>query len=87
MKWPKSNHMTCINGLGSSVVDYVISDILVSNQITIVNLLNDHEPDSNHKPLTLTLNFSMDRSAIEENYDNKRNFHFEKSKVLFQGVL
>jgi hypothetical protein len=31
--------------------------------------------------LTLTLNFSMHRSTIEENFDNQRNFHFEKSKV------
>jgi hypothetical protein len=59
MKWPNSNQMTCIHGLGSSVVDYVIFDIYVSNQITTFNLLNDHEPDYDHKPLTLTLNFSM----------------------------
>jgi hypothetical protein len=81
MKWPNSNHMTCIHGLGSSVVDYVISNILVSNQIATFDLLNDHEPDSNHKPLTLTVNFSMHRSAIEENSDNQRNFLFDKSKV------
>jgi hypothetical protein len=31
MKWPNSNQMTCIHGLGSSVVDYVIYYILVSN--------------------------------------------------------
>jgi hypothetical protein len=73
--------MTCIHGLGSSVVYYVISDILVSNQITTFDLLNDHEPDSDHKPLTLTLKFSMYRSTIEENSDNQRNFHFDKSKV------
>jgi len=81
MKWPNSNQMTCIHGLGSSVVDYVISDIPVSNQITTFDLLNDHEPDSDHKPLTLTLKFSMHRSTIEENYDNQRNLHFDKSKV------
>jgi hypothetical protein len=40
MKWPKSNHMNCIHGIGSSVIDYVISDILVSNQITNFDLLN-----------------------------------------------
>ena len=38
MKWPNSNQMTCIHGLGSSVVDYVISDIPVSNQITTFDL-------------------------------------------------
>jgi hypothetical protein len=81
MKWPNSNHMTCIHGLGSSVVDYVIFDILVSNQITTFDLLNDHEPDSDHKPLSLTLKFSMHRSTIEENYDNQRNLGFDKSNV------
>jgi hypothetical protein len=81
MKWPNSNQMTCIHGLGSSVVDCVIYDIRVSNQITTFDLLNDHEPDSNHKPLTLTLKFSMHRSTIEENYDHQRNLRFDKSKV------
>jgi hypothetical protein len=81
MKWPNSNQMTCIHGLGSSVVDYVIYYILVSNQITTFDLLNDHEPNSDHKPLTLTLNFSMHRSTIEENSDNQRNLRFDKSKV------
>jgi hypothetical protein len=65
MKWPKSNQMTYIHGLGSSVVDYVIYDIPISNQIATFDLLNDHEVESDHKPLTLTLNFSMHRSAIE----------------------
>jgi hypothetical protein len=55
MKWPNSNQMTCIHGLGSSVVDYVISDIPVSNQITTFDLLNDHEPDSDHKPLRIMI--------------------------------
>jgi hypothetical protein len=73
--------MTCIHGLGSSVVDYVIFDIPVSNQITTFDLLNDHEPDSDHKPLTLTLKFSMHRSTIEENSNNQRNLRFDKSKV------
>jgi hypothetical protein len=45
MKWPNSNQMTCIHGLGSSVVDYVIYDIPISNQITNFDLLNDHEPE------------------------------------------
>ena len=73
--------MTCIHGLGSSVVDYLIFDILVSNQIATSDLLNDHEPESYHKPLTLTLKFSMHRSAIEDNSDNQRNMRFDKSKV------
>jgi hypothetical protein len=57
MKWPKSNQTIRIQGLGSSVVDYVISHIPISIQITTFDLLNDHEPDSDHKPLTLTLKF------------------------------
>jgi hypothetical protein len=63
----KTNHMTCIHGLGSSVMDYVMSDILVSNQIVTFDLLNDLEPDIPHIPLTLTLNFAMQRSPIVEN--------------------
>jgi hypothetical protein len=59
----------------------VIYDISVSNQITIFNLLNDHEPNSDHKNLTLTLNISLNMSVIEENYDNQRQLRFEKSKV------
>jgi hypothetical protein len=46
MKWPNSNHMTCIHGLGSSVVYYVIYDILISNQIENFDILNDHERES-----------------------------------------
>ena len=80
MKWKNSNQMTCIHGLGSSVVDYVISDIPISNQITTFYLLNYHEPDSDHKPLTLTLKFSMHMSPIEENSNNQRHLLFEKSK-------
>jgi hypothetical protein len=57
--------MTCIHGLGSSVVDYVISNILVSNQIATFDLLNDHEPDSDHKPLTLNLNFSCIEAPLK----------------------
>ena len=38
MKWPNSNQMTCIHGLGSSVVDYAISNILVSNQLATFDL-------------------------------------------------
>ena len=66
MTWSNSNHMTCIHGLGSSVVDYTISDIPISNQVVIFYLLNDLEPDIDHIPLTLTLNFAMHRSHIKE---------------------
>jgi hypothetical protein len=73
--------MTCIHGLGSSVVDYVIFDILVSNQIATSDLLNDHESDSDHKPLTINLKFSMHKITIEEYSGNQRNLRFDKSKV------
>jgi hypothetical protein len=81
MKLLNSNQMTYTHGLGTSVVYYVIYDILVSNQITNVYLLNDHELDFDHKPLILTLKFSMHRSIIKQNYDNQRQLHFGKSKV------
>ena len=88
MKWTNSNQMNCIHGLGSSVVDYVIYDISVSNEITTFDLLNDHEPDSYHKPLTLNLKFSMHWSAIEENYDNQSKLRFDKGKFdLFLNDL
>ena len=38
MKWVKSNQMTCIHELGSSVVDHVISNIHVYNQIVNFDL-------------------------------------------------
>jgi hypothetical protein len=71
--------MTCIHWLGSSVADYVIFDIPIFNQITTFDLLNDHEPESDHKPLTLTLKFSMHRSAIEDNSNNQKHLRFDKS--------
>lgn len=73
--------MTCIHGLGSSVVDYVISDIPIYNQIVNFDLLDDHKLDYDHKPLTLTLNFSMHKSSIEEHADNQRHLLFDKQKV------
>jgi hypothetical protein len=45
---------------------------------TFFDLLNDHEPDFDHKPLTVTLNFSMHRSTIS---NNQKNLSFDKSKV------
>ena len=57
MKWPNSSRMTCIHGLGSSVVDYVISDIPLYNEIINFDILINHEPDSDHRPLIITLNF------------------------------
>jgi hypothetical protein len=80
-KWKKYNMMTCIHGLGSSVVDYVIFHIPIYNQIVNFDLLDDHKLDYDHKPLTLTLNFSMHKSSIEEHSDNQRHLLFDKQKV------
>ena len=69
--------MNCIHGMGSSVVYYVISTIPTYNQIVNFDLLDDHEPDFDHRPLTLTLNS-----------DNQRHLLFDKYKVkLFLKYL
>ena len=66
-KWSNSIQMTCIHGLGSSMVDYVISDIPLYNEEINFDILNDHEPDSDHRPLIVTLNFVTHRDPIEDN--------------------
>ena len=71
-KWSNSSQMTCIHGLGSSMVDYVISDIPLYNEIINFDILNDHEPDSDHRPLVVTLNFVMHRDPIEDNHHSKK---------------
>ena len=58
-KWPLSGQITCFHALSSSVVDYTISDILVLNHITKFYLLNGFELESDHKPLSLSLNLSI----------------------------
>jgi hypothetical protein len=70
MNWSKSNQMVCIDGSGSSVMEYMMTDIHVYNQIIISNLLNDYEFNYDHRPLTLTLNFVMHKIPIEENSNN-----------------
>jgi hypothetical protein len=79
-KWPNSNNMTCIHGLGSNVVDYVISNIPIYNQIVNFDLLEDHEPDYNHRPPTLNLNFSMHKIYVEEHSHYQRHLIFDKQK-------
>lgn len=58
-KWHLSCHMTYFHGLDSSFVDYVISSIHLLNCITNFELLNGYEPESDHKPLSLSLNIVM----------------------------
>ena len=59
--------MTYIHGLGSNMVDYVISDLPLYNKIINFDILNDHKPGSDHRPLLITLNFVMHRVPIENN--------------------
>ena len=72
--------MTCIHGLGSSVVDYVISDISLYNDIINLDIINDHEPDSDHKPLMVTLNCDIHSDPIEDNHYNQKNLIFDRNK-------
>jgi hypothetical protein len=73
--------MTYIHGLGSNAMDYVISYIHVYNQIVKFDLLNDHVPESDHRPLSLTLNFVMHKIPIEVN-SNERHF-LKNIKLIF----
>ena len=79
-KWPNSIHMKCIHGLGSSVVDYVIFDIPLYNEIINFDILNDHQPDSDHRPLIVTLNFAMHRDPIEDNSHSEKYLFFDRNK-------
>ena len=74
--------MTNINGLGSSVVDYVISDLPLYNEMINFDILNDHEPNSDHRPLLITFNFVMHRVPIENNTYNQKNLIFDRKKMI-----
>ena len=78
-KWPNSRKMTYIHGLSSSVVDYVISDLPLYNEIINFDILNDHEPDSDHRPLLITLNFFMHRVPTENNTYSQKNLIFDRN--------
>jgi len=80
MKWPNSSLMTCIHDPGNNVVDYVISNIHLYNRMINIDILTDHEPDSDHRPLIVTINFSMHCDPIEDNPHNQKHFIFDKSK-------
>ena len=49
------------------MVDYVIFDIPLHNEIINFDILNDHEPDSDHRHLIVTLNLIIHRYLIEDN--------------------
>ena len=73
--------MTCIHGLGSSVVDYVIYDIPIYKKLIDFNFFNNYVPDSDHRPLIVTLNIAMDSDPKEENYHCQKHMIFNKNKA------
>ena len=80
--------MTCIHGLGSNVVDYVIFYIPLYNEIINFDSLNDHEPDLDHRPLIITLDFVTHRDPIEDNHHSQKNLIFDRNKInLFLNEL
>ena len=72
--------MTCIHGLGRSVIDYVISSLPLYNEITNFEILKDHELDFDHRPLLITLNFFMHRDPIEDNPYSQKKLIFDRNK-------
>ena len=73
--------MICIHGLGSSVVDYVIFDIPIYNKLIDFNIFNDHELNSDHRTLIITLNIAMHNNPKEENYHFQKHLIFDKNKA------
>jgi len=45
-----------------------------------LDILNDHEPDSDHRPLIVTINFSMHCDPIEDNPHNQKHLIFDRNK-------
>ena len=62
------------------MVDYFIFDIHLYNEIINFDILNDHELESDHRPLIVTLNFVMHRDLIEDNPHRQTNLIFDKNK-------
>ena len=69
--------MTCIHRIGSSVVDYVIFGIPLYNKLIDFNIFNDHDPDSYHRPLIITLNLAMHSEAINNNSHEHNHLMFD----------
>ena len=80
--------MNYTHGLGSSVVDYVISDIPLYNKIINFYILNDQEPYLDNRPLIVTPNFVMHRDPIEDNPYSQKKLIFDRNKKdLFLNEL
>ena len=80
--------MTCLHGISSSVLDYVIYDIPLYKKLINFDILNEHELDSNHRPLIVTLNFFTHRDPIEDNSRGQKNLIFDRIKInLFLNEL
>lgn len=73
--------MTCFHGLGSSVLDYAISNTHVLNHITNFELLDDYEFDSDQRTLSLTLNLVIHTSHMQETIESQRRTHFDRSNI------
>ena len=80
-KWPNFSRMTCIHGLGNSVVDYVIYDISIYNKLIDFNVFKEYDPDFDHRPLIITLNIAMPRDPKEKNYHFEKHLIFDKNKA------
>ena len=55
--------------------------ISLYNKIINFDILNDHDLDSNHRPLIVTLNFLMHRDPIEDNSRSQKNLIFDRIKI------
>lgn len=73
--------MTCIHGLGSSFLDYAICDTHVINCMENFEHLNEHEPESDHRALSLTLNLVMHTYHMQNISESQRHTGFDRSKT------
>ena len=62
------------------MVEYVIFNITLYNEIIKFDILKNHEPDYDHRPLIVTLNFVMHRDPIEDNPYSQKNLIFDRNK-------
>lgn len=72
--------MTCSHGLGSNVMDYVISDIHFLKHITNFELLNGYNHDCDQRPLSLSLNLVTHTTHMQEKNERQSHIHFDRSK-------